>query len=63
MVIARREALTGRPISRFEGPAIDARFKGETFTIQFSQGYRRVHLDADELAKRKKEDSRAYWWA
>ncbi|MDM0010208.1 hypothetical protein QTI51_38565 [Variovorax sp. J22G73] len=60
MVIARREAPTGRPINRFEGPAIEARFKGETFTIQFSQGYRRVHLDADKLAKRKKEDSWAF---
>ncbi|WP_213959081.1 hypothetical protein [Variovorax sp. dw_954] len=57
MAIARREAPTGRPISRSEGPAIEARFKGEIFTIQFSQGYRRAYLDADELAKKRKESS------
>ena len=57
MVIARREAPTGRPIGRSEGPAIEARFKGETFTIQSSQGYRRVYLDSDELAKKRKEHS------
>ncbi|MFD1837945.1 hypothetical protein [Paracidovorax cattleyae] len=38
MAIARREAPTGRPIGRSEGPAIEARFKGETFTIQFIPG-------------------------
>lgn len=57
MVIARREAPTGRPVGRSDGPAIEARFKGETFTIQFSQGYRRVYLDSDELAKKRKEHS------
>lgn len=57
MVMARREAPTGRPMGRSEGPAIEVRFKGETFTIQFSQGYRRVHLDSDELAKKRKEQS------
>ena len=55
MMIARREAPTGRPIGRSEGPAIEARFKGETFTIRFSQGYRRVYLDPDELARKRKE--------
>ena len=57
MVIARREAPTGRPMGRSEGPAIEVRFKGETFTIQFSQGYRRVYLDSDELAKKRTEQS------
>lgn len=57
MVIARREAPTGRVTGRSEGPAIEARFKGETFTIHFSQGYRRVYLDSDELAQKRKKQS------
>lgn len=57
MVIVRREAPTGRPVGRAEGPSIEARFKGETFTVQFSQGYRRVYLDSDELAMKRKEQS------
>ena len=39
------------------GPAVEAKFKGETFTIKFSQGYRRVQLDAAEVAKLRKERS------
>lgn len=39
------------------GPAVEAKFKGETFTIKFSQGYRRVQLDATEVAKLRKERS------
>lgn len=57
MVIARREAPTGRAISRSEMPAIEAKLKGEVFKIEFSQGYRRVYLDPDEVAERRKEQS------
>jgi hypothetical protein len=39
------------------GPAVEAKFKGETFTIKFSQGYRRVQLDAAEVAKLREERS------
>jgi hypothetical protein len=39
------------------GPAVEAKFKGETFTIKFSQGYRRVQLSAQEVAKLRKENS------
>lgn len=45
------------------GPGHRGPIQGKTFTIQFSQVHRRVHLDDDELAKRKKEDFWAYWWA
>lgn len=57
MRIARREAPTGRAISRSEMPAIEAKLKGEVFKIEFSQGYRRVYLDPDEVARRRKEQS------
>lgn len=39
------------------GPAVEAKFKGETFTIKFSQGYRRVQLSAQEVATLRKEQS------
>ena len=39
------------------GPAVEAKFKGETFTIKFSQGYRRVQLSAPEVVKLRKENS------
>jgi hypothetical protein len=39
------------------GPAIEAKFRGETFTIKFSQGYRRIQLGAQEVAKLRKEQS------
>lgn len=54
MVIARREASEGHRGSQSTTAAIEARFKGETFAIEFSQGYRRVPLDSTELARKKK---------
>lgn len=57
MVIARREAEPDRRGVRSEGPAIEARFKGEVFTISFSQGYRRVLLEPEALARKRKEIS------
>ncbi len=58
MSIAFREAQasprSGEPDRR---PAIEAKFKGETFTIKFSQGYRRTQLSAPEVAKLRKEHS------
>lgn len=57
MEIARREEPKGRAVSRSEGPAIEARFKGETFVVKFSQGYKRIYLDPEELAKKRKESS------
>lgn len=55
MVIARRESPVRRQGGQSDGPAIEAKFKGETFTIGFSQGYRRVLLDSAEIAKKKEE--------
>lgn len=58
MSIAFREAQA--PARRGDpehGPAVEAKFKGETFTIKFSQGYRRIQLDAQEVAKLRKERS------
>jgi hypothetical protein len=58
MVIARREATTGRRSrDREDGPAVEAKFKGEVFAIEFSQGYRRVYLDTDELEEKRKKNS------
>lgn len=56
MVIARREASTERKGGQSDGPAVEARFKGEIFGIEFSQGYRRVSLNSADLEKRKKEE-------
>jgi hypothetical protein len=39
------------------GPAVEAKFKGEAFTIKFSQGYRRIQRSAQEMAKLRKEQS------
>lgn len=57
MVISRREAQAARRGVQPEGPVIEARLKGEVFLISFSQGYRRVTLDAQELAQKRKEIS------
>jgi hypothetical protein len=57
MVIARREAEPENRRTRTDGPAIEARFKGEIFTISCSQGYRRVFLETEELARKRKEIS------
>jgi hypothetical protein len=54
MVIARREASQGHRGGPSIPEAVEARLKGETFTIEFSQGYRRVPVDAAELARKKK---------
>jgi hypothetical protein len=56
MTIAWREATPERKGGQQDGPAVEARFRGEVFKIEFSQGYRRVSLDAAEVAKKKKED-------
>lgn len=57
MVIERREATEDRRGQQSKGPAIEMRFKGETFTISFTEGYRRIRLDSAELAKKRKESS------
>jgi hypothetical protein len=58
MLIAFREAQAAERRGGPErGPAVEAKFKGETFTIKFSQGYRRIQLDAAEVAKVRKEQS------
>lgn len=56
MVIAWREASAERKGGQPDGPTVEARFKGEAFSIEFSQGYRRVSLDSAEVAKKKKEE-------
>lgn len=58
MSIAFREAQA--PVRRGDperGPAVEAKFKGETFTIKFSQGYRRIQLSTQEVTKLRKEQS------
>lgn len=58
MDIVRREATTERRSrDREDGPAVEAQFKGEVFAIEFSQGYRRIYLDTDELEERRKKHS------
>jgi hypothetical protein len=58
MSIAFREAQPpDRRGGPERGPAVEAKFKGETFTIKFSQGYRRVQLSAPEMTKLRKENS------
>lgn len=57
MVISRREAEPARRGAQPERPVIEARLKGEVFKISFSQGYRRITLDAQELARKRKEIS------
>jgi hypothetical protein len=58
MEIARREATSDRRSrDREDGPAVEAQFKGEVFAIEFSQGYRRVYLDTEELEEERKERS------
>lgn len=56
MVISRRDALEGYRGSQSIPAAIEARLKGETFTIEFTQGYRRVLLDSAEIARKKKTE-------
>lgn len=56
MVIARRDASQGHRGGRSISAAIEASLKGETFTIEFSQGYRRVPVDAAELARKRKAE-------
>lgn len=55
VVIAYREARTQSQPRTDRGPAVEATFEGETFTIRFFQGYRRVELPAKELAALRKE--------
>ena len=55
--IAHRTAGTDRVHRNSEEPAIVMQFKGEALAFSFSEGYRRVRLDAAEFAKRKKESS------
>lgn len=57
MLIARRDPPKNGPIGRGDGPVVEARFQGEVLSIEFSQGYRRVYLDAVELAKKRKAHS------
>ncbi len=56
MSLAYREAQASvRRGGPEHGPAVEAKFKGEIFTIKFSQGYRRTQLGAQEMAKLRKE--------
>lgn len=56
MAIARRGASQGQRGGPSIPEAVEARLKGETFTIAFSQGYRRVSVNAAELARKKKAE-------
>jgi len=57
MTIAKREATEERSSQPSKGPAVEMRFKGETLTCRFSEGYRRVRLSPAEFAKKKQESS------
>lgn len=57
MTIVRRDASSSRLSGQTDAPAVEMRFKGETLTFSFSEGYRRIRLDAAEIARRKKESS------
>lgn len=56
MVIAWREVSAERKGDQPGDATVEASFKGEAFSIEFSQGYRRVSLDSAEIAKKKKEE-------
>lgn len=57
MVIARREQTEDRSSRTARDPAIEATFNGETLTLSFSEGYRRIRLSATELEKTRREHS------
>ena len=56
MVISRRDESEGHRGNRSIPAAIEACMKGETFTIEFTQGYRRVLLDSAEIARKKRAE-------
>lgn len=53
--IARREGTQDRSHQRTVEPAVLMQFKGEVLAFRFTEGYRRVRVDAAELARRKKD--------
>lgn len=55
MAIAYRAARAQSQSRTDRGPAVEAAFQGEAFTIRFFQGYRRVELPAKEVAALRKE--------
>lgn len=55
MTIAYRAARAQSQSGTERGPAVEAAFQGETFTIRFFQGYRRVELSAKEVAALRKD--------
>lgn len=57
MAIARREQTEERSSRTARDPAIEATFGGETLTLSFSEGYRRIRLSAAELEKKRREHS------
>lgn len=56
MVISRRDASEGHRGSQSIPAAIEARLNEEAFTMEFTQGYRRVLLDSAEIANKKKTE-------
>ena len=56
MVIARRDASERHRGGQSIPAAVEASLKGETFSIEFSQGYQRVPVGLSELAKKKKAE-------
>lgn len=57
MVIARREQTEERTSGTARDPAIEATLNGETLTLSFSEGYRRIRLPTAELEKKRREHS------
>ncbi|SOY54115.1 hypothetical protein CBM2588_A40050 [Cupriavidus taiwanensis] len=55
MTILRLDEDHRQTSRRPESPSTEMRFKGESLTFKFSEGYRRVRLTPSELAEKKKE--------
>lgn len=53
--IARREAEEGRRQGSAKSAAVVATLKQEAFELEFSEGYRRVPLSKEEIARRTKD--------
>jgi hypothetical protein len=55
--IARQESAEASYARRRSGPAIEMKLGDETFSISFSEGYRRIRLSPSEVAEKRKESS------
>jgi hypothetical protein len=55
MTIARLDKTEAIYAQRHSGPVIEMRLGDETFSLKFSEGYRRIRLSPSEVAEKKKK--------